>query len=185
MSGKNFHWKCPLCEFGVLAQDAFSKSANAFTADKFAHCKASHPKVSWKSLRPLIASTRLTRLRSGGWAPPRVPISKAFGCFAGLAPLPRKSLLPGVGLGLRSVGCASGANRPSVVQAMPSPTVSVSYVAPPLPNIRPRAESLPSRPSPTRMQRTPPRDLSSSGRATCSTVRLPFSNCRFHPTSYH
>ena len=53
VSGKNFHWECPLCEFGVLAQDAFSKSASAFTADKVAHCAASHPKVSWKKFKAL------------------------------------------------------------------------------------------------------------------------------------
>ena len=185
MSGKNFHWKCPLCEFGVLAQDAFSKSANAFTADKFAHCKASHPKVSWKKFKALDRKHTLDKAAVRRLGAAKGTDLEGFRLFCWPRATTSKVFAARVGLGLRSVGCASGANRPSVVQAMPSPTVSVSYVAPPLPNIRPRAESLPSRPSPTRMQRTPPRDLSSSGRATCSTVRLPFSNCRFHPTSYH
>ena len=47
------HWKCPLCEFGIPAQDAFSKSADAVTADKLVHCKAAHVKVSWAKFKAL------------------------------------------------------------------------------------------------------------------------------------
>ncbi|CAE7261538.1 unnamed protein product [Symbiodinium sp. KB8] len=40
------HYRCPLCTFGIPARDAFSKSADAVTADKFAHCKAAHVKAT-------------------------------------------------------------------------------------------------------------------------------------------
>ncbi|CAE7723192.1 OTUD4, partial [Symbiodinium necroappetens] len=52
-SGGAVYWKCPLCEFGIPAQDAFSKSADAVTADKFAHCKAAHVKVTWTKFKAL------------------------------------------------------------------------------------------------------------------------------------
>ena len=47
------HWRCPLCTFGIPARDAFSKSADAVTADKFAHCKAAHVKVPWAKFKAL------------------------------------------------------------------------------------------------------------------------------------
>ena len=37
----------------ALASPIISKCTKALTADKFAHCKASHPKVSWKKLKAL------------------------------------------------------------------------------------------------------------------------------------
>ena len=60
------HWKCPLCEFGISAQDAFAKSADAVTADKFEHCSAAHAKVSWTRFKALdckqiIAKAAVTR----------------------------------------------------------------------------------------------------------------------------
>ncbi|CAE7357806.1 unnamed protein product, partial [Symbiodinium sp. CCMP2592] len=52
-AGDNCHWRCPLCDFGIAARDAFSKSADAVTADKLAHRCAAHPRVPWARFKAL------------------------------------------------------------------------------------------------------------------------------------
>ncbi|CAE7241974.1 OTU9 [Symbiodinium sp. CCMP2592] len=59
--GQALHWKCPICNFGIAAQDAFSKSADAVTADKRAHCTQAHPDTSWKKFKALDRASTIEK----------------------------------------------------------------------------------------------------------------------------
>ncbi|CAE7249901.1 unnamed protein product [Symbiodinium sp. CCMP2592] len=59
--GQALHWKCPICNFGIVAQDAFSKSADAVTADKRAHCTQAHPDTSWKKFKALDRASTIEK----------------------------------------------------------------------------------------------------------------------------
>ena len=55
------HWKCPCCNFGITAEVAMTKHNNTITADKKAHWRAHHSKVTWKAFMKMSHRDRAVK----------------------------------------------------------------------------------------------------------------------------
>ena len=55
------HWKCPRCECGITAEVAVTKHNDTMTADKKAHWRACHSKITWKEFLKLSHRDRAVK----------------------------------------------------------------------------------------------------------------------------